>query len=124
MLELMYNLMEYLSYEVRNRLEKFGLTPSILHIVFFFFNDPAPTEISPLPLHAALPISDDRRREAGVSGRARGGIGIIPPPRHRPDITGGTGDERERAGEPGNDDRRRRARPRAHARLKIGRAHV
>src|SRR3990167_5411804 len=23
----------------------------------FFFNDPAPTEISPLPLHAALPIS-------------------------------------------------------------------
>src|SRR5256885_360615 len=25
---------------------------------FFFFNNPAPTEISPLPLHAALPISD------------------------------------------------------------------
>src|SRR5256884_2023246 len=24
---------------------------------FFFLNDPAPTEISPLPLHAALPIS-------------------------------------------------------------------
>src|SRR5258708_39177672 len=24
---------------------------------FFFFNDPAPTEISPLPLHDALPIS-------------------------------------------------------------------
>src|SRR2546421_9734968 len=23
---------------------------------FFFFNDPAPTEIYPLPLHAALPI--------------------------------------------------------------------
>src|ERR1039457_1656224 len=23
---------------------------------FFFFNDPAPTEISPLPLHDALPI--------------------------------------------------------------------
>src|SRR2546429_1617750 len=26
------------------------------HSVFFFFNDPAPPEISPLPLHAALPI--------------------------------------------------------------------
>src|SRR5256886_11592252 len=28
-----------------------------LVIFFFFFNDPAPTEIYPLPLHAALPIS-------------------------------------------------------------------
>src|SRR5256885_17038253 len=26
-------------------------------IVFFFFNDPAPTEFYPLPLRAALPIS-------------------------------------------------------------------
>src|SRR5256714_12378356 len=26
------------------------------NFVFFFFNDPAPTEISPLPLHDALPI--------------------------------------------------------------------
>src|SRR5258705_8558525 len=25
-------------------------------VFFFFFNDPAPTEISPFPLHAALPI--------------------------------------------------------------------
>src|SRR5256885_5560313 len=29
----------------------------LLIYLFFFFNDPAPTEISPLPLHAALPIS-------------------------------------------------------------------
>src|SRR2546425_12976568 len=32
-----------------------------LHLLipfFFFFNDTPPTEISPLPLHAALPISD------------------------------------------------------------------
>src|SRR2546430_16673084 len=29
---------------------------------FFFLNDPATTEISPLPLHAALPISDRARR--------------------------------------------------------------
>src|SRR3989475_11623854 len=32
------------------------LTPSITHF-FFFFNDTAPPEIYPLPLHAALPIS-------------------------------------------------------------------
>src|SRR3989338_6947171 len=28
----------------------------------FFFNDPAPPEISPLPLHAALPIFSQRAR--------------------------------------------------------------
>src|SRR3712207_7888019 len=28
-----------------------------MQLFFFFFNDPPPTEISPLPLHAALPIS-------------------------------------------------------------------
>src|SRR3989475_11571637 len=33
---------------------------------FFFFNDPATTEISPLPLHDALPIS---RRVAGRGDR-------------------------------------------------------
>src|SRR5260370_42629050 len=33
----------------------FSLTPSITSL--FFFNDPATTEISPLSLHAALPIS-------------------------------------------------------------------
>src|SRR5256885_10909017 len=32
------------------------------HFFLFFFNDPAPTEISPLPLHDALPIW---RRGAG-----------------------------------------------------------
>src|SRR5256885_5124199 len=34
-----------------------------LHIffLFFFFNDPPPPEISPLPLHAALPIFSSRR---------------------------------------------------------------
>src|SRR5256885_16900507 len=30
--------------------------PSPLFFFFFFLNDPAPTEISSLPLHAALPI--------------------------------------------------------------------
>src|SRR2546429_3206957 len=30
---------------------------------FFFLNDPAPPEISPLPLHAALPISGGEPRQ-------------------------------------------------------------
>src|SRR3954462_12887842 len=33
-------------------------TRSREHDLFFFFNNPAPTEISPLPLHDALPIND------------------------------------------------------------------
>src|SRR2546428_10811439 len=33
-------------------------------VFFFFLIDPAPTEISPLPLHAALPIWDSQRRRA------------------------------------------------------------
>src|SRR5256886_5770336 len=32
-----------------------------LFVFFFFFNDPAPPEIYPLPLHDALPISGGRR---------------------------------------------------------------
>src|SRR5256885_7505368 len=32
---------------------------------FFFFNNPAPTEIYPLPLHAALPICAARRGSGG-----------------------------------------------------------
>src|SRR3990172_2027150 len=43
----------------------------------FFFNDPAPPEISPLPPHDALPISDRRpatarwRRRPGCPGLGR-----------------------------------------------------
>src|SRR5258708_34202983 len=33
-------------------------------VCFFFFNDTATTEIYPLSLHDALPISDRRRRHA------------------------------------------------------------
>src|SRR5256884_9168550 len=36
---------------------------SSISLFFFFFNDPAPTEIYPLPLHDALPIC---RRRAGA----------------------------------------------------------
>src|SRR2546422_8607327 len=44
---------------------------SIILRFIFFFNDPAPTEISPLPLHAALPIS--RRPGAGGVPHPPGG---------------------------------------------------
>src|SRR5256884_9892086 len=35
-----------------------------LDVFFFFFNDTATTEISPLPLHDALPISATRQMQA------------------------------------------------------------
>ena len=73
----------------------------------FIFKDRSRTDVFVTRV-AQRPANDDRRREVGVSGRDLGGIGIIPPPRRRPDVTGGTGDERERRGEPGNDDRHRR----------------
>src|SRR2546429_6747233 len=49
--------------------------PSSLFI-FFFFNDTAPTEIYPLPLHAALRIS---RPRAGAGRTSRGGRCAAPP---------------------------------------------
>src|SRR2546422_5607757 len=65
------------------------------HFCFFFFNDTAPPEISPLPLHDALPISSRQgqtRREAGtqshgsseaLDGRATEGREIEAPREHR-----------------------------------------
>src|SRR2546429_6318277 len=53
-------------------------TPLLLFIIdfnfscFFFLNDPAPTEISPLSLHAALPISHGKR----LSLRTQVGKGV------------------------------------------------
>src|SRR5260370_1008360 len=46
--------------------------PTIYLFFFFFFNDTAPPEISPLPLHDALPISP-ARRVSTPAARARGG---------------------------------------------------
>src|SRR2546430_13492357 len=57
-------------------------------VFFFFLNDTATTEIYPLPLHDALPISEARRRQPqedvvpaalhgaheGAQGGARGGL--------------------------------------------------
>src|SRR5256885_15921124 len=52
--------------------------------VFFFLNEPPPTEISPLPLHAALPISKNNRgdpayviREDGTRLALRGEFHLI-----------------------------------------------
>src|SRR2546429_9134802 len=51
---------------------------------FFFFNDPAPTEISPLPLHDALPISGGARRSNGArlprrsTDSAASSVGVLP----------------------------------------------
>src|SRR2546429_6385841 len=41
-------------------------------VLFFFYNDTAPPEISPLPLHAALPIWDVRRKPRPAWRRAPG----------------------------------------------------
>src|SRR5256886_6122314 len=45
---------------------------------FFFFNDPAPTEIYPLPLHAALPISEFRLVTAATHSRTPAAQRMIP----------------------------------------------
>src|SRR2546428_1225245 len=40
------------------------------HLLFFFFNDPAPTEIYTLSLHDALPISGQPKPHRGRRSRA------------------------------------------------------
>src|SRR3989475_10989641 len=52
------------------------------HILFFFFfNDPATTEIYPLSLHDAFPISHPQRRRhlRGAGGRAHVAVRRRPP---------------------------------------------
>src|SRR5256885_4227150 len=44
------------------------------NVVFFFFNDPATTEIYTLSLHDALPISPQRLEQLPVRGAAVGGL--------------------------------------------------
>src|SRR5256884_8312590 len=50
------------------------LFPS-LSFFFFFLNDPAPPEISPLPLHAALPIYRRGPPGGALDQRVPGGFG-------------------------------------------------
>src|SRR2546429_8843208 len=56
------------------------MSASLLFFFFFFLNDPPPPEISPLPLHAALPIS----RGASSSGTYTGPGTRDCPSRSRP----------------------------------------
>src|SRR2546422_6308169 len=53
---------------------------------FFFFNDPAPTEIYTLPLHDALPIwaaPESRSAPGGADERLEHPVGADPPGRER-----------------------------------------
>src|SRR5256885_14223737 len=94
-------------------------------LLFFFFNDTPPTEISPLPLHAALPILRPQRHPPG---RPRPGHLPRPRPRPPPRPSGSRhdGDARRRRRRedplPLADGRRRPER--CSRRRQIGRAHV
>src|SRR5258708_23064147 len=56
----------------------------LLFFSFFFFNDTATTEIYPLSLHDALPISPSPRRRTAAPTAARGtSRGRAPRPRRR-----------------------------------------
>src|SRR2546430_17573989 len=52
----------------RKRLQKFRILLPKHMFFFFFLNDPAPTEISPFPLHDALPISFESQRDGKLVG--------------------------------------------------------
>src|SRR2546426_2546369 len=73
----------------------------------FIFKDPSRTD-GFVTRGAQRPPNHHPRRDVGVSGRDLGGIRVTPPPRRRPDIPGGAGDERQRPSAPGSDDGRRR----------------
>src|SRR2546422_10452963 len=55
----------------------FFLILSLLLHFFFFLNDTAPPEISPLPLHDALPISGTAAASTRLLGRCRPRVALI-----------------------------------------------
>src|SRR5256885_12758131 len=55
------------------------------HSFFFFFNDPAPTEISPLSLHAPLPILEENLDHIRASPADNGTVELIA---RRPEVDG------------------------------------
>src|SRR5256885_6252163 len=76
---------------LRAKLVFFFITIPLKWLSFFFFlNDPAPTEISPLPLHDALPISSCGRHRRRSRASARRVARLIPrlPPSRRGDGSG------------------------------------
>src|SRR6478672_5137966 len=79
---------------------------SFLFSCFFFFNDPAPTEIYTLSLHDALPISVDRAyHHAGKQNERRDRVRNPPAPKVSDDRRGEAYPER------GEVRKRRRHRP-------------
>src|SRR5438034_11142135 len=69
-------------------------------LIYFFFNDPATTEIYTLSLHDALPISRAARRGAvppglppGHGGDPEPAAAPDDPPRHRPDSDRSAGED-------------------------------
>src|SRR2546422_8890751 len=71
-------------------------------LVFFFLNDTPPPEISPLPLHAALPISPRPRPSIAAAASSRPQAA----PREAPAFTGGVAAREDRVA------RHERVRPR------------
>src|SRR5256885_2903503 len=62
------------------------ILPRSIRFFFFFLNNPAPPEISPFPLHAALPIyrrGRDRGPDAAVARRPGACVRQPPRPVHR-----------------------------------------
>src|SRR2546422_9520765 len=102
----------------------YSVKPPVSALNFFFFNDRAPPEIYPLPLHDALPISAAAAAPAAepLGGEARGG-------RERQRVAGRAKSVRPAApggGHPRRGDRRGQdPGARSERRLgEIGRAHV
>src|SRR5690349_24774896 len=61
-----------------------SLTSTVTHSLYFFFNDPATTEIYTLSLHDALPILRRRSRAPSRTRSARPGTGGTPSSESRP----------------------------------------
>src|SRR3712207_8369621 len=65
-----------------------GLLNCLVGVIFFFFNDPAPTEIYTLSLHDALPICSGALQRRAPTGGAADGVPLkiesspptLPPP--------------------------------------------
>src|SRR2546430_5129213 len=105
----------------------FAASRTSSHFSFFFFNDPAPPEISTLPLPDALPISPRRRAggaERPAAGRRRGRRHRhVPLQRHRRQRVALGAVARRHVGSPGH-PRRVVARDRKSTRLNSSHSQI